>query len=185
VSVAAAEAASALRLVEAALDERHPGARRPHPLAGHPGAPAGLVLRRGDGLTLIGVDVRGEGGGEWSLFAVGLLSLGGPDIDASLRWVNDRNRRLGAGKYYSAASRDAGVCAVAYDTWIQGAAFAACMRPEPDGAATRLASVLMGLVANVIDTAAADAAAAASATGGRIPTDEPADTQALLVIALG
>jgi hypothetical protein len=185
VTSAPSEATAALRLVEAALDERYPGARRPHPLAGHPGAPAGIILRRGDALTLVGLDIRGEGSGEWSLFAVSLLSLGGPGIDASLEWVNARNRRLGAGKYYSAASREAGVCAVAYDTWIQGAAFVACMKPAPDDAATRLASLLMGLVANVIETGAADASAAAQATGGRAPGDDIADLQALLVIALG
>jgi hypothetical protein len=176
---------AALRLVEAAVDERYPGGRVPHPLAGHPGAPAGLIVRHGEALTLIGLDIRGEASGEWSLFATAVLSAGGSDIDASLEWVNARNRRLGVGKYYSAASREAGVCAIAYDTWIQGAAFVACMRPEPDEPAARLASVLMALVANVIDTGAAEAPAAAEATGGRTLGTGDTDVQTLLVIALG
>jgi hypothetical protein len=185
VTVAASEATAALRLVEAAVEERYPGARLPHPLAENPGAPAGLIVRHGEALALIGLDIRGEASGEWSLFATSVLSAGGSGIDASLEWVNARNRRLGVGKYYSAASREAGVCAIAYDTWIQGAAFAACMRPEPDEAAARLASVLMALVANVVDTGAADARSAAEATGGRTLGDGQTDLQTLLVVALG
>jgi hypothetical protein len=182
---AASEAMAALALIEAAVDERYPEARLPHPLAGHPDAPAGLIIRSGEALTLIGVDIRGEAGGEWSLFVTTVLSVGGPDIDASLDWVNARNRHLGVGKYYSAYSRDAGVCAIAYDTWIQGAAFAVCLRPEPDEAIARLASVMIALVANVIDTGAAEAGAAAEATGGRTLGTGETDVQTLLVIALG
>jgi hypothetical protein len=185
VTSAPSEAIAALRLVEAAVEERYPGARLPHPLADHPGAPAGLIICHGEALTLIGLDIRGEASGEWSLFATSVLSVGGSGIEASLEWVNARNRHLGVGKYYSANSREAGVCAIAYDTWIQGAAFAACMLPEPDAAAARLASVLMALVANVIDTGAAEAAAAAEATGGRTLGDGDTDVQTLLVIALG
>jgi hypothetical protein len=59
------------------------------------------------------------------------------------------------------------------------------MRPEPDEAAARLASVLMALVANVVDTGAADARSAAEATGGRTLGDGQTDLQTLLVVALG
>lgn len=156
----------------------------PHPLADHPDAPAGIIVRHADALALVGLDIRGEGGGEWSLYVIGLLSVGGGDIDASLEWVNARNRRFGIGRYCSAASREAGVCAVTYDTWIPGAAFAACMRAEPREADTRLAAVLMGLIAHVIDTSARESREAAEITGGRVPGAGEVDVQTLLVIAL-
>lgn len=182
---AASESIRTLRLVESALRERYPDGILPHPLAGHPGAPAGVIVRHGDALTLIGVDLRGEGSGEWSLFATCVLAVAGERIDDGLEWVNARNRRLGVGKYYSAHSREAGVSAIAYDTWIQGAAFLACIDARPDEPAARLATVLLAMVANVVDTGAAEAKEAAGAIGGRPLGDSQTDAQTLLVIALG
>lgn len=184
-SEAAREALGALRVVEAALDERHPDGRRPHPLAGRPDAPAAAVFRHGDALALVSLDVRGDGPGEWSLGATAVLALAGSGIDDALEWVNERNRRLSVGKYYCAHSREAGVAAIAYDTWLQGAAFGACAGAAGDDAGGRLATVLMAMVANVLDTGAAEAAQAAAAIGGRPPDDSDTDRQALLVIALG
>ncbi|MEQ8834449.1 MAG: hypothetical protein RIB67_08385 [Miltoncostaeaceae bacterium] len=182
-SEAAREALAALRVVEHALTERHPEGPRPHPLSGRPDAPAAAVFRHGDALSLISLDVRGEGPGEWSLGATAVLALAGAEIDAALEWVNERNRRLSVGKYYCAHSREAGVAAIAYDTWVQGAAFGACSGADEAGG--RLATVLLAMVANVLDTGAAEAAQAAAAIGGRPPGDSEADRQALLVIALG
>jgi len=185
VGSAASEGAHTLRLIEAALDERYPGARVPHPLADHPGAPAGIVVRHGDAHTLVGLDLRGDGSGEWSLFATSVLAVAGTDVDAALEWANAKNRHLGVGKYYAAYSRDAGVAAIAYDTWVQGAMFVACYRAEPPEVAGGLASFLFAMVTNVIDTAAAEAQEAAAAMGGRPLGDSAADLQSLLVIALG
>lgn len=182
---AVTESLHTLRLMEDAVRERFPGSILPHPLAGNPDAPAGFLLRHGDGVTLVGVEVRGEGTGEWSLFATSGLAVAGTDIDAALDWANERNRRLGVGKYYCAHSREAGVAALAYDTWLQGAMFAACFEAQPPDVGQRLGGVLFALVANVIETGAAEAAQAAAAIGGRPFGDDAADLQTLLVIALG
>lgn len=185
VGSAVTESLHTLRLIEGAVQERYPGAIVPHPLAGHADAPAGFLVRHGDGLTLVGLDVPGEASGEWSLFATSVLAVGGTDVDAALEWVNARNRRLGVGKYYSAHSREAGVAAIAYDTWIQGAAFVACYEARPPEVGTRLAAVLFALVTNVLETGAQEAGDAAAAIGGRPLGHTPTDLQTLLVIALG
>ncbi len=179
------ESLHTLRLMEAAVGERYPGSIVPHPLAGHADAPAGFLVRHGEAVTLVGVEVRGEGSGEWSLSATTVLAVAGADVDAALEWANARNRRLGVGKYFCAHSREAGVAAVAYDTWIQGELFVACYAAQPPEVARRLAGVLFALLANVIDTGAAEAPGAAAAIGGRTLTEEPSDLQTLLVIALG
>jgi len=182
---AASESLRTLRLVESALRERYPDGILPHPLAGHPGAPAGVIVRHGDALTLIGVDLRGEGSGEWSLFATCVLAVAGERIDDGLEWVNARNAGWG---WASTTARIRARPASAPSPTTRGfraPAFLACIDARPDEPAARLATVLLAMVANVVDTGAAEAKEARRRDRRAPLGDSQTDAQTLLVHRLG
>jgi hypothetical protein len=111
-----------ITLLRSYVDDHFPGAVVDHPvLHGY-----GFAISHGGGLSVAYKDL-GEPG---YLHLAGSVAIDVPDVTASLLWVNQRNRNTMLGRYYCAASRDGGQCAVVFDEAVHPVLLDPQLRPN-------------------------------------------------------
>lgn len=166
------------------LERMYPGCVGDHPLNVLPTF-EGFTVHHGGALTLAHVETTEAQPGNWSMQISTGITVDAPEVTETVEWVNELNRPLRIGKYYSAITQDRSMCAVVYDTFNHGTLFEAWWANPDSPTVSRIGTWVLNMVKNNVQSTPRDCAYAHQRWSGRPFQNTDADKMKLFAISSG
>ncbi|WP_330277832.1 hypothetical protein OG205_20460 [Lentzea sp. NBC_00516] len=166
------------------LERIYPGCVGDHPIGVLPNFEA-FTVYHGGALTLAYVDMTNAQPGLWTMQISTGITVDAPEVTATVEWVNDLNRNLRIGKYYSAITQDRSMCAVLYDTFNHGTLFEAVWANPESPTVGQISNWVLNMVKNNVQSTPADCSFANQRWSGKPFQNTDEDKMKLFAISSG